>query len=94
MKHYSILVCLLLCATAWAADPTATNYTFDDCRGSLSPYPTIESLQAYADSLTPVYISHIGRHGSRFPASSMHASALLEFLNRADSAATLTGTGK
>lgn len=94
MKHYSILVCLLLCATAWAADPTATNYTFDDCRGSLSPYPTIESIQAYPDSLTPVYISHIGRHGSRFPASSMHAAALLEFLNRADSAAILTGTGK
>ena len=94
MKHYSFLLFLLLAATAWAADPTATNYSFDECRGSLSPYPGTDNIQAYPDSLTPVYISHIGRHGSRFPASSMHAEALLDFLNRADSVDALTATGK
>ncbi len=95
MLRRSILFLFGILAIAlYAADPTATNYTFDECRGSLSPYPVTNKVEAYPDSLTPVYISHVGRHGSRFPASSVHAVKMLQYLNTADSLGTITKLGK
>lgn len=93
-RNYILLLFILFSFSTFAADPTATNYSFKECRGTLSPYPAENTIIAYPDSLTPVYISHVGRHGSRFPASSTHAVQLLKYLNTADSLGTLTSTGK
>ena len=79
---------------ASGANPTATTYSTDDCQGSLKPYPTPASIVEYPDSLTPVMINHVGRHGARFPASSSHSLQLLGVLQRADSAGTITPTGR
>ena len=93
-RSYTLLLFILFALSTFATDPTATNYSFKECRGTLSPYPADNSITAYPDSLTPVYISHVGRHGSRFPASSTHAMQLLRYLNTADSLGTITNTGK
>lgn len=95
MKKYLILVALLaVFATATAADPMATNYTMRQCEGSLTPYPMEVNPAVYPDSLQPVYINHVGRHGSRFPASSANCMKLRRALLRADSLGTLTPTGR
>ena len=60
---------LLTVQTGLAADPTATNYSARQCEGSLTPYPVSIKTVNIPDSLTIVYINHVGRHGSRFPAS-------------------------
>ncbi len=68
---------LLLGVTASAADPTATHYTMAECQGSAMPYPVpATNLRTYPDSLKPVFISHIGRHGARFLSSSKYTTAL------------------
>ena len=54
---------------ASAVNPTATDYSFAEFDGSLMPYPEITSRVAYPDSLVPVMINHVGRHGARYPAS-------------------------
>ncbi|MEE1207786.1 MAG: hypothetical protein UHP27_06410 [Muribaculaceae bacterium] len=92
-KFLLTIAALLACVAAFAADPTATDYTFDQCQGSLQPYPRNVALVATPDSLTPVYISHVGRHGSRYPAGSGHALRLQRTLRHADSLGTITDLG-
>ena len=73
------IVALALCATmVQAADPTATNYTMRECEGSYMPYPDVKSVEACPDSLEPVMINHIGRHGARFPSSEKNIKAVLK----------------
>ncbi len=80
--------------TAHAADPTVTDYTFTQCEGSLTPYPVPEQQFAYPDSLVPVFINHVGRHGARYPASAANCLKLEKALARADSAGTITPLGR
>ena len=77
--------------TAIAADPTETHYSMEQCQGSAIPYParTVKDL-AYPDSLTPVYINHVGRHGARFLSSSKYTTSLSRILHRADSLRTIS----
>ena len=84
---------LLIAITAFAADPTATKFSADDCQGSLKPYTAPEKEYAYPDSLAPVFINHVGRHGSRFPASATHCKQFSEALENAESQGTLTNRG-
>lgn len=77
-----------------AADPMATNYSYDECKGSLMPYPTDVKPQTVPDSLTPVMINHVGRHGARFPASAKYCNTLHEGLDAAAKQNTLTPLGK
>lgn len=77
-----------------AADPTATNYTMTECEGSLMPYPVEINPAVFPDSLRPVFINHVGRHGSRYPASAANCLKLQRALERADSAGTITPTGR
>lgn len=77
-----------------AADPMATNYGYDLCQGSLIPYPTEMKPQAVPDSLTPVMINHVGRHGARYPASSKYCNTLLEGLDAAVRQKTITPLGR
>lgn len=83
-----------LSAVAAPADPMATNYTYQECEGSLTPYPSDINPAVFPDSLKPVYISHVGRHGARYPASSANCLKLREALAKADSAGTITPLGR
>lgn len=78
----------------YASDPTATDYTFIQCEGSLIPYPTDIRNVAYPDSLKPVFINHVGRHGARYPASAANTLAMERALKRADSLHTITPLGR
>ena len=48
----------------------------------------------YPDSLTPIFINHVGRHGSRYPASAALCTKLRRALFVADSLGTITPTGR
>lgn len=101
MKPRQLTACILSLSImlstanyAVAADPTATNYTYDNCEGSLTPYRSSVDMVTYPDSLVPVFINHVGRHGSRYPASSANCLALRSLLQQADSAHTITSLGR
>ncbi len=47
----------------------ADAFTLDQCRGSRMPYPAVDSVAAVPDSLQPVMIYHVGRHGARYATS-------------------------
>lgn len=94
MRKYFLIFVLLIGTAAYAVDPMATDYTYRQCEGSLTPYPPEINPAVYPDSLTPVYINHIGRHGSRYPASSANCRKLQSALLRADSLGTITPTGR
>lgn len=90
----SIICAFFVSMTAFAADPTATNYTANECCGTHIPYPARQHDTALPDTLAPVFINHVGRHGARFPSSPSNTLELLRTLHRADSAKALTPLGK
>lgn len=99
MKHFlrPILSFALLAMTLPAlsgADPTATRYPAVDCLGSAKPYPAPEGRVATPDSLIPVFVNHVGRHGARYLSSPKTATRLAQRLHAADSASLLTPLGK
>lgn len=77
-----------------AADPAATDYSFENCQGSWLPYPSPDEAVATPDSLTAVFINHVGRHGARFPSSPNSTYAVMRALERADSLSTITPLGE
>lgn len=96
MKHVFIAAILSIFALySYASDPTATTYTYTECQGSAMPYPerTVKNL-SYPDSLTPIFINHIGRHGARFLSSSKPTATLMRILQKADSLNTITAEGR
>ena len=58
------------------------------------PYPTVSAQAEYPDSLTPVFINHVGRHGARYPSSASNCLALQRALSHADSTGTITALGR
>ena len=93
-KIFVSIFALLAIFAASAADPMATSYTWAECRGSLNPYPAEINPAVYPDSLIPVFINHVGRHGSRYPASAANCNKLAAWLSRADSIGTITPAGR
>lgn len=93
-RLFTICAAAMTALCVLAADPMATDYTMRQCEGSLTPYPTEINPAVFPDSLVPVYISHVGRHGSRYPASSANCLKLRDALQRADSAGTITPVGR
>ena len=90
-KGLFILFSLIFGLTAAAADPTATDYSYDECQGSAMPYPIPDmALRAIPDSLTPVYVNHVGRHGARFLSSGKYTNELLKYLGRDETLPTMT----
>ncbi|MCH5222137.1 MAG: hypothetical protein J1F05_07450 [Muribaculaceae bacterium] len=85
---------ILLPSAMNAADPMATKYDMRQCEGSLTPYPQIESSVSYPDTLVPVFINHVGRHGSRYPASSVYCLTLQKALAKAEATGTITALGR
>lgn len=91
----AILLTAISIITAQAADPTATHWDASQCEGSSMPYPSPEVSPTLApDSLTPVLINHVGRHGARFPSSARFTAALKRMLNEATDRGTITAKGK
>lgn len=88
---FSLMLVAML--VAMATDPTATNFSFSDCQGSLKPYTEPNEVYDYPDSLAPVFINYVGRHGSRFPASATHCKQLCEILEKAQDQGTITKLG-
>lgn len=93
-----ILLTLIFCMAALhPAAGAAIRYTgADDPRlcGTMMPYPAVDpALSAYPDSLIPVCITHLGRHGARFLSSEKKVGKLEKMLLRADSLGTLTRRG-
>lgn len=80
--------------TMSAADPTATNYNWTECHGTYRPYPVPTVSAAYPDTLTPVMINHVGRHGSRYPSSAKQSTLLRQALVKIDENCGLNATGK
>ena len=62
--------------------------------GSHRPYPVPSSITEYPDSLQPFYISHVGRHGSRYPSSASNAKYINFYLDYADTTNTITRAGR
>lgn len=97
MAHRFLLLILYIFAgivAVNAADPTATSYGWADCQGSYKPYPAPEHPAVFPDTLKPVMINHVGRHGARFPSSPKSVTRLLGALRAAESQKTLTALGR
>lgn len=95
MKTVLFSIALLASITPLqAADPTDTHYTAAQCEGSYMPYPAPDGPIEFADSLTPVFVNHVGRHGARFPSSPKYAVSLRGILLKADSLGTITADGR
>lgn len=80
--------------SANAADPTLTSYSWNECQGSYMPYAAPTSPLAVPDSLTPVMINHVGRHGARFPSSDKSCLHLKKVLEEAQAKKKLTPDGR
>lgn len=91
---FSIYLFFFGIIVSFGANPMATDYSFEDCQGSLMPYPIHRESVSYPDSLTPVMINHIGRHGARFPASSKNSEKLKNAIEKAYKEGTITPLGK
>lgn len=96
IKRISLLAAVMICAlfSAAAVDPAQTGYSYTECEGSMMPYPAPEAATETPDSLTPVFINHVGRHGARFPSSSKNVEAVMSRLREADSRKALTPLGR
>lgn len=88
------LTTIFIAAFSWAVAPGTTDYSWDLCRGSARPYPVPAKAVDYPDTLTPVMINHVGRHGARFPASPSHSTAVLRALEAAMEQGTITPLGR
>ncbi|MEF9924102.1 MAG: histidine-type phosphatase [Muribaculaceae bacterium] len=88
MKQLIFAIILIISLSA-----TATNYSATECQGSLRPYTPPTETYNYPDTLTPIFINHVGRHGSRFPASNATSILLQRHLQKADSLGTITPLG-
>lgn len=93
-RFFALLPALFFIMQLWAADPMATTYSFELCQASLRPYPLDVKPTAYPDSLTPVMINHVGRHGARYAASSTNTELLKRALDKASAEGTITSLGK
>lgn len=59
----------LITLTAATLTVAAQSFSLDRCRGSRMPYPAPDSVVAVPDTLSPVMIYHVGRHGARYATS-------------------------
>ena len=73
------------------SEPVPLHFLAGNYKGYPSPEP--HSLKA-PEGYTPVYISHFGRHGSRFHADSLAYSEIIELFTNQKSKNNLTAAGK
>lgn len=87
-----VLLSLLL---VWVAFVCAySQSSVAQCGGTSSVYPEIkESAYYYPNDMTPFYISHLGRHGSRYPTSDKALKSIYSILDEAFNEGMLTDAG-
>lgn len=93
-KILVLFFALWLTQAALGAGPMTPDFTFAQCQGSLCPYPAGINPMQYPDTLVPVMVNHVGRHGARYPASSSFTLRLQRALERADSLGCITHLGR
>lgn len=95
MKRISAILYIIISATTlFGATPGMMTYNSTQCEGSAMPYPAPKESISYPDSLTPIMVNHVGRHGARYPASASRPLAIKRALEHADSLGTITPLGK
>ena len=95
------LICIaffLLLSLTLSAQQTIKDIAQDKnySAGNFRSYPVTKSTQPRAElpkGYTPFYISHIGRHGSRFHSAERYYKKPLDLLQKADAARALTARG-
>lgn len=92
LRRLFLAATALLALTCYA--DKMPRYTFTQCEGSLTPYVAPTSPAVYPDTLVPVFVNHVGRHGARYPASAANCLTLRKLLERADSLGTITAAGR
>lgn len=93
MKRITLVLALFAVSlAAMAHGPVA--YDWSDLAGSARPYPSDIKPQSRPDSLKPVMINHVGRHGARYPTSGRGSEEVRRFLMKAYEARQLTEAGK
>ena len=90
----AVLMAAATFISAAGASPEVPQYSYIECEGSLMPYSQPDHPVEYPDSLEPVFINHVGRHGARYPASSANCLALRKALTTADSLGTISPLGR
>ncbi len=83
------ILILFISLPATASSPL----TPDQCQGSAMPYIAPARVVAHPDSLTPVMINHVGRHGARYLSSASQVRKVLDFLSEAEKTGVLTPLG-
>lgn len=88
-----ILVLLLTPAIAKGVEPL-TDYSNIECSGSAMPYPAPMVTAGTPDTLTPIMINHVGRHGSRFISNMKAVTLVGRALEAAENEKTITKRGR
>lgn len=97
MKKTFALLSLLFLVTVVAAQSFREEMVANPCLGASNylAYPSpSDSLTPAPDGYKPFYISHYGRHGSRYLISERDYTRPIRVLERADSAGVLTERGR
>lgn len=94
LRHVALSFSIIAASLSLTAATPATSYTWDECRGSALPYPEPTVAAAAPDSLTPVMINHVGRHGARFPSSPKSVKTIADALDKAERLGTITPDGQ
>lgn len=97
MKRFALILAGILFTSLMLAQTTKEevldNPAFTRAQYSSYPVPT-ESLTPAPEGYTPVYISHYGRHGSRYHTSRSNHTNAYKLLKEAKDADMLTSLGK
>lgn len=88
-----ITTIIIIAIAATAQIGTASRYTFDELQGSALVYQAPERRVALPDTLTPVMINHLGRHGARYETSPKRVKSLRALLTKARREGMLTASG-
>lgn len=97
MRKYLLFFFILLCCLPLSGQITKQDVLSDrrQTGGSYHCYPGPLSVQTAApEGYTPFYVSHFGRHGSRYMLSSQHYDIAIYTLQKADSLQILSEHGK
>lgn len=93
-----IIAFMFACAVAvcsMAQLPVGINEPYPpSLNGTMMPIDLPIAVPAVPDSLKPLFVSHLGRHGARFLTSPAKVDALSRMLESAQASATITSAGR
>ena len=93
MKRWLSVICLICCISVNAQDVKVVDSR--NAAANLNPYPVVElDTTPVPEGYAPFYISHYGRHGSRYLTHDVDFDMVMKYLEEAASKALLTQVGK